>query len=98
MKMTAFVAAIAVAVGVGGIAHAQGYPSHPITMVVPFPAGGPGDTPAGILSARMTGSRGHPGIIETGTGAGASIAVGRAPQATHHGPSPTTRKWTGHGG
>ena len=59
MKMTAFAAAIAVAVGVGGIAHAQGYPSHPITMIVPFPAGGPTVSLARILSERMRLSLGQ---------------------------------------
>ena len=85
MKMTAFAAAIAVAVGVGGIAHAQGYPSHPITMIVPFPAGGPTDTLARILSERMRLSLGQPVIIETVTGAGASIGVARAAQSAPDG-------------
>src|SRR5262249_61579377 len=43
MKMSAIAVAIAVAVGGGGGADAQGYPSHPITMILPFPAGGPTD-------------------------------------------------------
>ena len=59
MRMTAFAAAIAVAVGAGGGAYAQGYPSHPITMIVPFPAGGPTDTLARILSERMRLSLGQ---------------------------------------
>ncbi len=98
MKMTAFVAAIAVAVGVGGIAHAQGYPSHPITMVVPFPAGGPTDTLARILSERMRVSLGQPVIIETVTGAGASIGVARAAQATPDGYTLSIGNWTSHVG
>src|SRR5262249_20416011 len=50
MKMSAIAAAIAVAVGGGGGAYAQGYPSHPITMIVPFPAGGPpGTAPPGLV-------------------------------------------------
>src|SRR5262249_21770999 len=73
MKMSAIAAAIAVAVG--GNAYAQGYPSHPITMIVPFPAGGPTDTLARVLGERMRVSLGQPVIIETVTGAGASIGV-----------------------
>jgi tripartite-type tricarboxylate transporter receptor subunit TctC len=98
MKMTAFAAAIAVAVGVGGIAHAQGYPSHPITMIVPFPAGGPTDTLARILSERMRVSLGQPVIIETVTGAGASIGVARAAQAVPDGYTLSIGNWTSHVG
>src|SRR5262249_56820167 len=65
MKMTAFAAAIAVAVGAGGGAYAQGYPSHPITMIVPFPAGGPTDTPAPILNERMRPSLRQPLVLRT---------------------------------
>jgi tripartite-type tricarboxylate transporter receptor subunit TctC len=98
MKMTAFAAAIAVVVGVGGIAHAQGYPSHPITMIVPFPAGGPTDTLARILSERMRVSLGQPVIIETVTGAGASIGVARAAQAAPDGYTLSIGNWTSHVG
>jgi tripartite-type tricarboxylate transporter receptor subunit TctC len=98
MKMTAFAAAIAVAVGAGGIAHAQGYPSHPITMIVPFPAGGPTDTLARILSERVRVSLGQPVIIETVTGAGASIGVARAAQAAPDGYTLSIGNWTSHVG
>src|SRR6516162_7392305 len=98
MKMTAFAAAIAVAVGAGGGASAQGYPSHPITMIVPFPAGGPTDTLARILSERMRVSLGQPVIIETVTGAGASIGVARAAQAAPDGYTLSIGNWTSHVG
>jgi tripartite-type tricarboxylate transporter receptor subunit TctC len=98
MKMTAFAAAIAVAVGAGGGASAQGYPSHPITMIVPFPAGGPTDTLARILSERMRLSLGQPVIIETVTGAGASIGVARAAQAAPDGYTLSIGNWTSHVG
>src|SRR5215470_670829 len=98
MKMTAFAAAIAVAVGVGGIAHAQGYPSHPITMIVPFPAGGPTDTLARILSERMRVSLGQPVVIENVTGAGASIGATRGAQAAPDGYTLSIGNWTSHVG
>ena len=98
MKITAFAAEIAIAVGAGGGASAQGYPSHPITMIVPFPAGGPTDTLARILSERMRLSLGQPVIIETVTGAGASIGVARAAQAAPDGYTLSIGNWTSHVG
>src|SRR5262249_57916178 len=56
MKMSAIAAAVAIAVGGGGGAHAQGYPSHPITIILPFPAGGPTRTLARAPGARLRGS------------------------------------------
>src|SRR5256886_10556778 len=85
MKMIAMVTAIALAVGCVEGAYAQASPSHPITIIVPFPAGGPTDTLARILSERMRVSLGQPVIIETVTGAGASIGVARAAQAAPDG-------------
>ena len=98
MKMSAIAAAIAIAVGGGGGAHAQGYPSHPITMIVPFPAGGPTDTLARVLGERMRVSLGQPVIIETVTGAGASIGVARAAQAAPDGYTLSIGNWTSHVG
>ncbi len=60
---------------------AQSYPSRPITMVVPFPPGGPTDTIARILIERMRVSLGQPIIIENVGGAGGSIGVGRVARA-----------------
>jgi tripartite-type tricarboxylate transporter receptor subunit TctC len=97
MKTIAIAAAIAVAVGGVG-AQAQSYPSHPITMIVPFPAGGPTDTLARILSERMRVSLGQPVIIETVTGAGASIGVARAAQAAPDGYTLSIGNWTSHVG
>jgi tripartite-type tricarboxylate transporter receptor subunit TctC len=98
MKLTAIAATIVVAVGSVGGAHAQAYPSRPITMVVPFPAGGPTDTLARILSERMKVSLGQPVVIETVTGAGASIGVARAAQAAPDGYTLSIGNWTSHVG
>src|SRR4051794_20539513 len=59
-------------------AHAQPYPSRPITIVVPFAAGGPTDAFARAISERMRVSLGQPILIENTTGAGGSIGVTRA--------------------
>ena len=66
-------------------ASAQVYPSRPITMVVPFPAGGPTDTIARIMSERMSTSLGQPVIIENVTGAAGTIGAGRVARATPDG-------------
>ena len=61
-----------------GIAAAQDYPTRPITMIVPFPAGGATDTLARFLAERMRGIFGQPVIIENIAGAAGSLGVGRA--------------------
>jgi tripartite-type tricarboxylate transporter receptor subunit TctC len=62
-------------------ARAEGYPSRPITLIVPFAAGGPTDTIARIVTEGMRPSLGQPIIIENVGGADGSIAVGRAARA-----------------
>ncbi len=68
-----------------GSATAQVYPSHPVTMVVPFPAAGPADVLARILGERMRVSLGQPVIIDNVAGAAGSIAVGRVARAAPDG-------------
>jgi tripartite-type tricarboxylate transporter receptor subunit TctC len=67
------------------VADAQVYPSHPITIIVPFPAGGPSDTLARIVAERMRVSLGQPVIIENVTGASGSTGVGRVARAAPDG-------------
>src|SRR5258707_9976116 len=98
MKMIAIVTAIALDAGGAPAAYAQTYPAHPIPIMVPFPAGGPTDTLARILSERMRVSLGQPVIIETVTGAGASIGVARAAQAAPDGYTLSIGNWTSHVG
>jgi tripartite-type tricarboxylate transporter receptor subunit TctC len=61
----------------GGNAFADKFPSHPITIVVPFSAGGPSDAMARILAERMKTTLGEAILVENATGAGGSIGVGR---------------------
>ncbi len=61
-----------------GVAGAQNYPARPITMIVPFAAGGATDTLARFLGERMRGILGQPIVIENVAGAAGSIGVGRA--------------------
>src|SRR5690242_14952810 len=57
---------------------ADTYPSRPITVIVPFAAGGPSDAMMRILGEHMRQTLGQPILIENVTGAGGSIGVGRA--------------------
>ena len=61
------------------------YPSRPVTMVLPFAAGGPTDTLARIIAARMQISFGQPVIIENVSGAAGTIGVGRVARAAPDG-------------
>ena len=67
------------------IAWAQAYPMRPITIVVPFPAGGPTDTLARILAEHMRTLLGQSVIVENVTGASGSIGVGRVAKAAPDG-------------
>jgi tripartite-type tricarboxylate transporter receptor subunit TctC len=83
-KLLVAVAGLAVLAGVDS-AGAQGYPAHPLTMVVPFAAGGPNDAIARTLAARMAVSLGQPVMIENVDGAAGSIGTGRLARAAPDG-------------
>ena len=59
------------------LAWAHAYPSRPITIVVPFPEGGPTDALARILADRMKGALGQSIVVENPTGAAGTIGTGR---------------------
>jgi tripartite-type tricarboxylate transporter receptor subunit TctC len=67
----------------GGVAGAQGqtFPARPVTVVVPFSAGGPTDTLARILVERMKGPLGQNLIIENTTGAAGTLGTVRVARA-----------------
>jgi tripartite-type tricarboxylate transporter receptor subunit TctC len=62
-------------------ARAQSYPSRPITVVVPFPAGGPSDVIARIVTEQMGNILGQSMIIENVGGAGGTIGSARVAAA-----------------
>ncbi|SFJ43038.1 tripartite tricarboxylate transporter substrate-binding protein [Bradyrhizobium sp. cf659] len=64
-----------------GSAVAQDYPARPITMLVPFAAGGPTDTIARLTAAGMSKSLGQQIVVENAPGAGGTIATTRASRA-----------------
>jgi tripartite-type tricarboxylate transporter receptor subunit TctC len=78
MRRRELIKALAVAAAVWPVAaHAQTYPSRPITMVVPFAAGGAFDVLGRIIAARMSELLGQAVIVENTTGAGGIIGVNR---------------------
>jgi tripartite-type tricarboxylate transporter receptor subunit TctC len=87
MRKPFLVVALALTLGQAatGPASAQVYPSRPITLVVPYPAGGPSDTLARILGESMRGLLGQPVVIENVSGAGGAIGVGRVARAAPDG-------------
>ena len=96
--MRKLLAAIAIAATFASIgsARAQTYPSRPITIVVPFPAGGPTDALTRVLAERMKGSLGQPIIIENVTGAAGTIGVGRVARAAPDGYMVSIGHWQTH--
>ena len=63
------------------VAQAQGYPTHAMTVVVPFPAGGPSDVVARIVAEAMSRSLGQSMVIENVGGAGGTIGSARVAAA-----------------
>jgi len=66
-------------------ASAQNYPTKPITVIVPFPAGGPTDAILRNIGDRMRASLGQPLVAEYVTGASGTIGVGRGARAAPDG-------------
>jgi tripartite-type tricarboxylate transporter receptor subunit TctC len=93
-----FLLALAASASISAIcpAFAEVYPAKPITIVVPFPAGGPGDTVVRILAEGMHASLGKPFTIENVTGAGGSIGVGRVARSLPDGYTIALGIWSTH--
>jgi len=92
MKRLLLAAVLAAACPIG--AAAQPYPSRPITMIVPFPAGGATDIVARIVSERMRGALGQPVIAENVGGAGGTIGLTRLFRAAPDGYTIGIAQWT----
>ncbi len=88
LSICAGIAGAFLAVFLGGTvpaAHAQTYPVRPITMIVPFAAGGPTDVLARILGQNMSQSLGVQIVVENVTGAGGTIGSARVAKAAPDG-------------
>src|SRR5215469_2469852 len=78
------------------VAQAQTYPSRPITIVVPYSAGGPTDTIARVVAEGMRSALRQPVIIENVTGAAGIIGVGRVARAAPDGYTISIGQWGSH--
>jgi tripartite-type tricarboxylate transporter receptor subunit TctC len=94
IRSTAFALA-AVLAGISS-ALAQSYPSRPVTMVVPFAAGGPVDTIARILGAPMGKTLGQTVLVENVVGAAGTLGVGRVARAAPDGYTLSIGHWGTH--
>jgi tripartite-type tricarboxylate transporter receptor subunit TctC len=77
-------------------AQAQTYPTRPVTLVVPFAAGGTADTTARIIADCMRLTLRQPVIIENMPGANGSIAVARVARSTADGHTLVLGTWNTH--
>lgn len=77
-------------------ASAQTYPARTITLIAPFPAGGPLDTIARIVSEPMHATLGQPIVIENVAGAGGNLGVGRLARSAPDGYSIGIGQWSTH--
>ena len=85
MKLLISILAVALMLPVS-MAQAQGFPTKPLTLVVPFPAGGPTDAMARVLALKLAERLGQQVVIDNRAGAGGGIAaeqVARAPADGH---------------
>jgi tripartite-type tricarboxylate transporter receptor subunit TctC len=79
-------------------AQAQTFPSRPVTMIVPFPAGGVTDIVARLVSEKMKDTLGQPVIVENVGGAGGTIGVTRLFRSAPDGYTVSIGQWTSHVG
>jgi tripartite-type tricarboxylate transporter receptor subunit TctC len=86
-KRMVVIAAVTLGISADGLnaAHAQAYPSRPITVVVPYPAGGPTDTLARILAEPLRAALGQPIVIENISGAGGATGSARVARSAPDG-------------
>jgi tripartite-type tricarboxylate transporter receptor subunit TctC len=66
-------------------AAAEDYPARPITLIIPFPAGGGVDTIGRVIAAKLTGALGQQVIVENRAGAGSLIGIRAAARAAPDG-------------
>ena len=85
MKKLALGLAAALTLGLGSAASAQNYPTRPVTMIVPFAAGGPTDIIARLVGEHMSKTLGQQVVIENVAGAGGTTGITRALSAAPDG-------------
>src|SRR5260370_10456037 len=93
-RLLLIVAALASSLAHIAGASAQNFPTRPVTIVVPFAAGGPADAMARVIGDRMRASLGQQVIIEDIAGAGGSTGVGRVVRAPPDGYTVSIGHWS----
>ena len=83
--MKKLILALAATAMMAGAAQAQSYPSRPISMIVPFAAGGPTDIIARIVGEHMSKTLGQQIVVENVAGAGGTTGITRAAQSKNDG-------------
>jgi len=85
MACSRLTAVCAVALALALPARAEDYPTRPITLIVPFAAGGSSDVNARLVAEQMSRHLGQPLVIENIGGAGGAVALARVAQAAPDG-------------
>src|ERR1019366_6047739 len=96
MKRMFLVAICTAALCISSNVSAQIYPSKPVTIIVPFAAGGPADALARLLGARMRSTLGQPMIVESVVGASGTTGVSRVVRAAPDGYTIGIGHWSTH--
>ena len=82
-------ATVAAAMTIGCAAHAQSYPTRPITVIIPFAGGSASDVVSRIMFDKMSQSLGQPIVVENKPGAGGNSGTRLAAR-----PRPTATPWS----
>ena len=82
----------------GAVAVAQDYPTRPVTIVVPYPPGGPTDLVGRVIADRIKATLGQPVIVENVAGASGTLGSGRVVRAVPDGYTLVVGQWSSHVG
>ena len=85
IKTLLLASATAITLAAGTASHAQAFPDKPVTLIVPFAAGGPTDVVARMIAIPMGKSLGQTVLIENAVGAGGTIAATKVARAAPNG-------------
>ena len=85
MRLSVRLSLAAILVAIGSVAAAQDYPSRTVTIIVPYPAGGPTDQLARVLAPKFSEKLGQNFIVENISGGGTTIATGRVARGAKDG-------------
>ena len=96
MRNRIVAAAFAAIVANAAPAGAQTYPSRQVTMIAPFPAGGPADSIARVIAEPMREALGQPVVIENVPGAGGNLGIGRLARSEPDGYTIGIGQWSTH--